>query len=144
MDWQVIILTLGASIITGAVSLLGSIISSRVNFKKLIFEKENENKREYMRNRLDIYGYILYKLNEIVEDISDNDEEYDLTDSEIESKWLESFNYCSKEINRMMYWFVSHFDVKNKKSLMNNIDSIRRQVKKETDEYYGIKEKDPF
>ena len=31
MDWQVIILTLGASLITGAVSLVGNIVISKSN-----------------------------------------------------------------------------------------------------------------
>ena len=34
MDWQVIILTLGASLISGVVSLVGNIVVSKSNLKK--------------------------------------------------------------------------------------------------------------
>ena len=65
MDWQVIILTLGASLITGAISLIGNIVVTKANIKKTILENRELCKKEFMCKRMDAYNQILKNINYI-------------------------------------------------------------------------------
>ena len=134
MDWQVIILTLGASIITGAVSLAGNIIASRANVKK----SQLEDKSEYMHKRFQAYDSILKNLNYLECNISNKDV---LKESKLEEKWLEHYHYCSKEVNMLLYLFIRYFNNKDIISVKNKTENIREQMKSDMDTYYGIKEK---
>ena len=112
MDWQVIILTLGASLITGAVSLIGNIVVTRANLKKTLLENREESKKE---------------------DI--------LKESKIEQAWLNYYPYCSKEMNHDLYMFTKYFDRKDKSHIDLSISHMREQIKDDLDEYYGVKDK---
>ena len=137
MDWQVIILTLGASFITGAVSLIGNIIVSKSNLKKTLIENKEQSKKEYMRRRISIYDSILHRLAHIENNIDDKNV---LEDTELERVWLEDYHYCSKDVNCDLHRFFKFYDRKDKNSIKINIENIREQIKKDMDEYYGIKE----
>ena len=63
MDWQVIILTLGASLITGIITLLGNIIVSKSNIKSVTVENEYKDKKEFIDKRIKSYDVILKCIN---------------------------------------------------------------------------------
>ncbi|MBQ2717973.1 MAG: hypothetical protein IJF75_05190 [Clostridia bacterium] len=139
MDWQVIILTLGASLITGAVSLIGNIIVSKTNLKKTLIDNQEQNKKDYLRRRISIYDAILVGLVEIESKL---DNEKVLVESELERIWLEDYHYCSKEVNRQLHLFLGSFDRKTDSAIKKvYIKKIREQIKMDLDNYYGIKEK---
>lgn len=138
MDWQVIILTLGASLITGTVSLIGNIVVTKANLKKSMIEKQEESKKEFMKKRVEAYELILHNLNYLEQNI-DNDNV--LKESKIEQAWLNYYPYCSKEMNYALYMFTKSFDRKDKSHIISSISDLREQIKKDLDEYYGIKDK---
>ena len=144
MDWQVIILTLGASLITGAVSLIGNIIITRANIKKSLLENNEKNKREFMHKRFQVYDDILKCLNYIELNIKD---ENVLEKSCLKNKWLESFQYCSKTLNSLLNVLVDSLNKtniqfnNNVKSVERWIKTIRLYMKTDLDACYGNKEK---
>jgi len=140
MDWQVIILTLGASLITGAVSLIGNIIVSKTNLKKTLIENQEQIKKDYLRRRILIYDSLLVRLVEIEGNLGNKKV---LEKTELERIWLEDYHYCSKEVNRQLYLFLGSFDRKTDDVIKKGyIKKIREQIKMDLDNYYGIKEKD--
>lgn len=138
MDWQVIILTLGASLITGAVSLIGNIVVTKANLKRTLLENREESKKEFMKNRFEAYELILHNLNYLERN---TDKENILKESEIEQVWLNHYPYCSKEMNHHLYMFTKYFDRKDKSHIDLSISHMREQIKKDLDEYYGVKDK---
>ncbi len=140
MDWQVIILTLGASIITGAVSLIGNIVATKANLKKTIIENREESKKEFMKKRFEAYELILHNLNYLEQNISTDNV---LEKSKIEQAWLNNFHYCSKELSHKLYMFIKYFDRKDKTHIDLSISHMRDQIKEDLDEYYGITDKKP-
>ncbi len=138
MDWQVIILTLGASLITGAVSLIGNIVISRANLKKTLLENREESKKEFMKKRFEAYEQILHNLNYLEQNA---DKEDILKESKIEQAWLNHYPYCSKEMNHELYMFTKYFDRKNRSHIDLSISHMREQIKNDLDEYYGVKDK---
>lgn len=138
MDWQIIILTLGASIITGAVSLIGNIIVTKANIKKTIIESKALLKQEFMSKRMDAYNKILNNINYLELYIKNEDV---LEKSNLEKVWLNYYPYCSKKLNNSLYMLIKYFDTKNDYNNILRISNIRKQIKKDLDEYYGIKDK---
>ena len=139
MDWQVIILTLGASLITGAISLIGNIVVTKANIKKTILENRELCKKEFMCKRMDAYNQILKNINYIEENLN---KENVLKESNIERAWLNWYPYCSKELNHRLYIFVKYFDKKENSNIVISLSNIRKQIKYDLDEYYGIVDKD--
>ena len=138
MDWQVIILTLGASLITGAVSLIGNIVVTKANLKKTLLENREESKKEFMKKRFEAYEQILHNLNYLEQNANKEDI---LKESKLEQTWLNYYPYCSKEINHDLYMFTKNFDRKNKSHINLSISHMREQIKEDLDEYYGVKDK---
>lgn len=138
MDWQVIILTLGASLITGLVSLVGNILMTRSNIKKAILENQEQNKKEYMYKRLKAYEQILAKINYLEQNIEDKDA---LETSNIKQVWFNWYPYCSDELNSILHNFCSGFIEKDNRGKGLSLSRIREQIKTDLDEYYGIKKK---
>lgn len=134
MDWQVIVLTLGASLITGAVSLIGNIIISKSNIKK----SQLENKSEFMHLRIKAYNSILFNLNFLESKIKEKDI---LEKSNLESKWLNNYHYCSQNFNNLMSSFIRNFEGRDINSELSRMEKIRQQIKFDIDTYYGIKER---
>ncbi len=139
MDWQVIILTLGASLITGAISLIGNIVVTKANLKKTILENRELCKKEFMCKRMDAYNQILKNINYIEENLN---KENVLKESNIERAWLNWYPYCSKELNHRLCIFVKYFDKKENSNIVVSLSNIRKQIKYDLDEYYGIVDKD--
>ncbi len=140
MDWQVIILTLGASLITGAVSLIGNIVVTKANLRKTLLENREESKKEFMYKRMDAYNQILKNINYLEQNL---DKENVLEESKIEQAWLSWYPYCSKELNHRLYMFIKYFDKKEKSNIILSLSNMRKQIKYDLDEYYGITDKDP-
>ena len=142
MDWQVIILTLGASLITGAVSLIGNIIITRANIKKSIIENSEKNRSEFMHIRFQTYDEILKCINNIECNIN---KENILEKSELKTKWLGSYQYCSKTLNQLIRQLIISLEkiniYKNTKTAECWIERIRMYIKADLDSYYGNKEK---
>ena len=90
-----------------------------------------------MRRRISIYDSILHVLANIENNLDDKNI---LEESELERVWLEDYHYCSKEVNSDLHHFLKFYDIKDKNSIKRNIKNIREQIKKDMDEYYGIKE----
>lgn len=139
MDWQVIILTLGASLITGTISLIGNIIVTKANFKKTILENKELIKKEFMCKRMDAYNQILRNINYIEENLNDKEV---LEESKIERAWLNWYPYCSKELNHILSIFIKSFDKKEKSNIVASLSNIRKQIKNDLDGYYCIVDKD--
>ena len=137
MDWQVIILTLGASLITGAVSLIGNIIVSKSSLKNTLLENQEQSKKEYAKRRIAIYNTILHRLAYIE---TNEDDEEALDEFELERLWLEDYHYCSKEVNALLHSFFKLEDKSNRTILLIKIKKIRNQIKRDINDYYGIKE----
>lgn len=135
MDWQVIILTLGASLITGAVSLIGNIIISKSNIKKTLLENTTEARKEFMNKRCQAYDRILYCINYLEENKSEKNL---LENSELESTWKADYPYCSKQLNQELYMLTKYFDKKNSLNFELKLRNIRNQIKKDLDNYYGV------
>lgn len=135
MDWQVIILTLGASLITGAVSLVGNIIVTKLNLKKTMLENRESSKKEFMHKRMDAYNQILKNINYLEQNL---DKENVLEESNIEQSWLNWYPYCSKELNYRLHMFIKYFGKKGKSEIVLSLSNIREQIKDDLDEYYGI------
>lgn len=142
MDWQVIILTLGASLITGAVSVIGNIIITRANIKKSIIENNEKNRSEFMHIRLQTYDEILKCINNIECNIKEEDI---LEKSALKTKWLGSYQYCSKTLNQLIRQLIISLEkiniYKNTKTAECWIERIRMYIKADLDSYYGNKEK---
>lgn len=139
MDWQVIILTLGASLITGAISLIGNVVVTKANLKKTILENRELSKKEFMNKRMDAYNQILKNINYIEENIN---KEKVLEESNIERAWLNWYPYCSKKLNHKLYMFIKYFDQKEESVIVVNLSNMRKQIKNDLDVYYGIADKD--
>lgn len=139
MDWQVIILTLGASLITGVVSLVGNIVVSKSNLKKTILESRETSKKEFMQKRIDSYNKILKKINYLELNINIGNI---LEKSFIEEEWLDCYPYCSKELNNRLHMLIKSFEKKEYSYKIASISNVRNQIKADLDEYYGIKDKE--
>ena len=113
MDWQVIILTLGASLITGVVSLIGSILVTKSNIKKTILESQEQNKKEFMYKRMNAYKDILDKINWLEQNLDKKDA---LEESGINHVWHKWYPYCSNELNYSLHLFIRKFNEKDKLS----------------------------
>ena len=141
MDWQVIILTLGASLITGAVSLLGNIIVSKSNIKKSILENRELNKKDFFNKRLKIYDKILTHLKSIEIGIEKKEDiNKILEECHLESFWKSNYHYCSTGFNERMRRFLHFFDGSH--GTIMRITAIRDQAKFDFDHYYGLKDQD--
>ena len=136
MDWQTIILTLGASLITGAVSLIGNIIVSKSNLKKSFIENQEQSKKEYNKKRILIYDSILNNLALSEVYLDDNKVDW----SNLQRLWLKEYHYCSKEVNFLLHYFFKNNDKIEKDATKRMINRIRNQIKKDIDSYYGFKE----
>lgn len=142
MDWQVIVLTLGASLITGAISLIGNILVSRSNLKKIKLENEEQNKKEHINRKVEAYSKILHQLAVIDVDINkDINNRTNLSDILLLEKcWLENYPNCSQEVNRNLSDLFRYFSKEDSSRIKLRIDNIRKQIKKDLDSLYGIKE----
>ena len=140
MDWQVIILTLGAALITGLTSIVGNILVVRSNLRKSVLENKEQKEKEFMSTRINAYESILSILREINENLN----EHDLANkcAQLESKWLSNYPYISININRRLHFLTEHLESKNTNNIKFDIRLIRDMVKQEIDEYYNIKDKD--
>lgn len=77
MDWQVVILTLGASLITGIITIIGNIIVSRVSLKKTIVENQHADKKEFIDKRFKAYDKILTTITSQLETKIIKDDNFD-------------------------------------------------------------------
>jgi len=137
MDWQVIILTLGASLITGLVTIIGNVIVSRISLKKIIVENQHNDKKEFIERRFKAYDEILKCISSQSENklIKDFDEQKE----KIDKIWKENYHYCSKQINNDMYFLIKYFDFSH--STKSRIKSLSEAMKSDIDRFYGVKDK---
>ena len=137
MDWQIIVLTLGSALITGAVSIIGNIIVMRSNTRKSLLESNEQKTKEIMSKRLKVYDSILLYIN-YIEKYEDETKCREFC-AKLHDCWLNNFSYLSKEVNHRLNSLTRVIE-KEDKFINFHINSLREQIKIETDEYYGIKE----
>ena len=142
VDWQVIILTLGAALITGLTSVVGNILAVRSSIRKGVLENKEQKEKEFMSNRINAYSNILVILRDINESLSEN--ELSVKCTQLENKWLVNYPYLSLKINRDLHILTECLETKNTNSLNFRIMNIREKIKEEIDEYYNIRDKDDF
>lgn len=140
MDWQVIILTLGAALITGLTSIVGNILVVRSNLRKSVLENKEQKEKEFMSTRISTYESILA----ILSDINENLTEDDLSDIylQLQDKWLSNYIYISVNTNRRLHVLTVRMESKNVKDVSSEAKFIREKIKEEIDEYYNINDKD--
>lgn len=138
MDWQVIILTLGAALITGLTSVIGNILVVRSSLRKSVLENKEQKEKEFMTMRISAYTSILV----ILRDLNENLSEHDLINkcTQLEDKWLVNYPYLSININRHLHILTEYIETQNIKDLEYRIRSIRKKIKEELDEYYNVKD----
>lgn len=139
MDWQVIILTLGASLITGVVTIIGNVIVSRISLKKTIVENEHNDKKEFIEKRFKAYDEILKCISSQSENKMIKDENFEEQKEKIDKVWRENYHYCSKQVNKDMYFVVKYFDFSF--NTKRRVESLSEEMKKDIDKFYGIKDK---
>lgn len=137
MDWQIIVLTLGSALITGAVSIIGNIIAMRSNTRKSLLESNEQKTKEIMNKRLKVYDSILLYINYI--ENSEDETKYREFYAKLHDCWLNNFSYLSKDVNSRLNSLTHVIESENQYTKFH-ISSLREQIKIETDEYYGIKE----
>ena len=142
MDWQVIILTLGAALITGLTSFIGNILVVRSSIRKSAIENKEQKEKEFMSTRINAYVSILSILRDINESLSEN-ELFDKC-TQLENKWLVNYPYLSININRHLHILTKCIETKKTERLNFRIRDIREKIKEELDEYYNIKDVDDW
>ena len=139
MDWQVVILTLGASLITGIITIIGNIIVSRASLKKTIVDNQHSDKKEFIDKRFKAYDKILTTITSQLETKIIKDDIFDEQKAKIEKVWRENYHYCSKQINRDIQLLIRFFDYSF--STKQRIKNLSDLMKKDIDSFYGIKDK---
>ena len=101
MDWQVIILTLGAALITGLTSVIGNILVVRSSLRKSVQESNEQKQKEFMAIRLKAYEDVLI----ILHDIDESNDEQELIQAclRLQNQWLDKFLYISKNLNHELH-----------------------------------------
>lgn len=142
MDWQVIILTLGAALITGLTSVIGNILVVRSSLRKSALETKEQKEKEFMTTRISAYTNILV----ILRDINESLNEADLANkcTQLENKWLVNYPYLSININRHLHILTECIETQKIKDLNYRIRNIRKKIKEELDEYYNVKDVDDW
>ncbi len=140
MDWQVIILTLGASLITGIITLLGNIIVSKSNIKSITVENEYKDKKEFIDKRIKSYDDILNCINHEFNNLTKEEKKSEEQKKNIDKIWRCNFHYCSKAVNKRMVLLIKYFDTSYRTK--QRISVLSEVMKKDIDRYYGIKDKD--
>lgn len=140
MDWQVIILTLGASLITGIVTIVGNIIVSHYSLKKTLLENQYLNRKEFLDKRIKAYDDLLKCITEQSKTKMIKDDNFQDQKEKISEIWKENYHYCSKQVNRMMSNLIKYFDFSNTSKI--RIQRVSDEMKKDIDKFYGIKDKE--
>ncbi len=137
MDWQLIILTLGASFLTGAITIVSNIIISNANIKKAKLEKTVNSQMEYLSKVNNIYSEILDLLFYVETYLNQkNKEELHLYINKLDYYWKRNFNYCSKTLNNEIYCLIEDFEKNTIQPYQ--IEYIRDLIKIDTNKLYGI------
>lgn len=139
MNWQVIILTLGASLITGIISLLGNIIISKASIKRTLIKNEIKNKKQFIDKREKAYNEIIDTIKAQLVDIEGKVKPYDEQKKLIDNVWRTYYHYCGKSVNKNMVLLIEYFD--NSFSSKQRINRLCQIMKKDIDRFYGIKDK---
>ena len=133
MTIESIILALGASFITGATSLLNTILMAKNNEKTILINSKSAIKQEFMQQKLICYKKILNCIFYIENNINN---ENAIKNSNIEQVWIDNYVYCTKIISKHIWIIVSG----PKTNLMSYIKIIKDNIKREINEFFDIKE----
>ncbi len=135
MNWQYVILTISITLITSSLSIVGSLIINKHNYKIAIEQRKQESVREIMNKRIECYKKLLICLSYIDGNLK---EENAIENSNILEFYVEREIYISDNVHHFLSRLIKNFDTNKPNEMHFKVINLKKAIKNEINAYLGI------